>query len=493
MVCTGGMSTAYLPVKRIVEAVRSSSAQSKVVIGGGLVSSEPELMFGALKPDYEVLGEGEETAQELAECLQHQKDPSSVAGLGYSLPDGRFVTTPPRNPIMDLDKIPWPDFEGFEFDTYLDHLTPTSQFFFDLFDFPRVYPIITSRSCPYSCSFCFHPIGKKYRQRSLDSIMQELETMIPRYKTNLIAIYDELFSADTKRVMEFCDRISGIIKKTPWDVKWSCQMRVDKLDGSVLARMKEAGCFVVSYGFESYNADVLKSMKKHITPAQIDRAVKLTLEHHISIQGNFIFGDRAETLQTARETLDYWKANAHSGITLGHISPFPGTELYTHCVKKGIIKDKLDFIENHLLDPINMSETMSDSDYMQLHVEVATSRLQHYIVAVPSLVMKEKNGMYSVKVNCPHCNGEIQYANFGLPYKSFYRVVSYCRTCRRRFYMMSMPYLLITKILSAAITITPMAVNVKLFAILGRLRSWAIKQIVKGSLDLSKLRKIVQT
>lgn len=491
-VCTGGLSTAYLPVKRIVETVRSCS-QAKVILGGGLVSSEPELMFTALKPDYVVLGEGEETAQQLMRCLEEGSDPSKVEGIGYTPKGNGFVTTTARAPIQDLDKIPLPDFEGLEFETYLDHLTPTSQYFYDLFDHPRAYPLITSRSCPFSCTFCFHPIGKKYRQRSMDSIMAELEAAIPRYRINLVSIYDELFASNRERLVEFCERFSQLMKKTPWEVRWGCQLRVDKLDEQTLALMKQAGCFMVSYGFESYSPEVLKSMKKHITPAQIHRAVELTAKHQISLQGNFIFGDKAETLQTARETLSYWKTHSNSGIVLGYISPFPGTELYASCVSRGVIKDRLDFIENHLFDILNMSETMSERDFLRLQVEITVCKLRHYIVAVPFQVDREPSGMYTVHVKCPHCGQQVRYGNFNLPGKSLYKVITYCRCCRRRFFMMSRAYLLITTVLAALVGITPMALKLKLFVLLGKFRTWMVKKILTGAIDLKGLRRLVQT
>ena len=93
-----------------------------------------------------------------------------------------------------------------------------------------------------------------------------------------------------------------------------------------------------------YSATVLKSMKKFITPDQIHCAIHLTQSVGIGIQANFIFGDKRETLQTALETLEFWKK--HSFISLGFILAIPNSSDYQYCVKTGIIKDKIEFLRN---------------------------------------------------------------------------------------------------------------------------------------------------
>lgn len=435
--CTGGLSPYYRHIKKIADAVHSHKSDTRLILGGGLISSEPELMLNALNPDFIVIGEGEKAIVELLSCLESKGDLSGVHGIGYRDKSGKVVCNEPQPAIMDLDSLPWPDFEGFEFGTYLDNLKPTDQFFYDLHDFPRVYPIICSRSCPYRCTFCFHPLGNKYRQRSMDSIMQELEVAIKLYRVNVIAIYDELFSYDRERVYEFCKRLKKLQEETSWEIKWSCQMRVDGLDEEFLKTMKDAGCYMVSYGFESYNQVVLDTMKKHITTEQIDNAVQLTLKNNISIQGNFIFGDRSETTQTANETLTYWKRNNHAGILLGFISPYPGTELYNNCIKKGIIKDKLDFIENHIFDIINMTDAMTDDEFEKLKLDIFEAKLRYSIYAKPLSLKKTEDGTYNIQVKCPHCLEILEYKRYAIPSRLFYNIMAYCRRCRRRFNLVS--------------------------------------------------------
>jgi len=439
-VCTGGLSPFYRQIKEIIEAIRRHQSAPRIILGGGLISSEPELMFKVLNPDFIVYGEGEKAIIDLFECIKNKGDLSHVLGIGYRDADGNIVCNKPQPAIMDLDSLPWPDFDGFEFENYLDNTKPTDQYFYDLYDSPRIYPIVCSRSCPYKCTFCFHPLGNKYRQRSIDSVMKELEFAVKRYRLNVIAIYDELFSYNKERVYEFCRRFKNLQKNTPWEMKWCCQMRVDDLDEEFLKTMKGAGCYMVSYGFESYSPAVLKSMKKHIQPEQIINAVNLTLKNNISIQGNFIFGDKAETFETTKETLNYWKQNNYAGIMLGFISPYPGTELYNHCLEKGIIKDKLDFIENHIDDIMNMTDQLTDEEFKQLKLEVFKTSLKYSIYATPISIKKTAVNNYGLKFECPHCHEVLEYNNCSLTYRWIFNLMIYCRSCRRRFFLVSRLY-----------------------------------------------------
>lgn len=478
-VCTGGISVFYRQIKEVVDAARMLDCETKIIVGGGIVSSEPELMFNALKPNYIVIGEGENAIVGLLACLTQKGDPAQLKGVGCQRPNGEFVCNDAEAPIMDLDSIPLPDLESFEFGEYLDHLKPTDQYFYDLHDYPRVYPIICSRSCPFICTFCFHPVGNKYRQRTVDSIMQELTVMVTRYKINTIAIYDELFSNKVDWVYDFCRRIKAFLAQLPWECKWACQMRVDKIDDEMLRVMKDAGCYSVSYGFESYSPVVLKSMQKYITPQQIDKAVHLTLKHDISIQANFIFGDIAETTQTAQETIDYWKEHIEAGIQMLFITPFPGTQLYRSCLERGIIKDRLDFITYHLDDfPPNMTKAMSEREFKQLEFNLNDTYRRYRTYAICDRVKKNHKGTFDLYVTCPHCKKNIVYGNFFILLKSYFVVMMYCRHCRRRFFLITRLYKLVLTLSLAFYKIIPPAFRVGAYNLLHKIQSQSYKFVM---------------
>ena len=426
-VATGGLSLQYKEIKRIVEAAKN--AGQKTILGGGVVTSEPELICRTLLPDYAVIGEGEETIVELMACLSSRGNLSTVNGIAY-FDNGQLVFARAREQSNNLDQLPYPDYEAFGYQEWLDATKSSDLHYHEIKDFPRDYPIITSRSCPLPCTFCYHPLGEKYRKRSVDSIVQELEYVIPQYRINIVNIYDELFSDDSERVIEFCKRFRKLVANIPWEVKWTCQMRVSGLKDTMLDEMRDAGCYMVSYGFESYSPVVLQSMKKRIKPEDIHHAIHATLDRKISIQANFIFGDVAETLETAKETLTFWKEHKEAGIQLTFIVACPNSAIYQHCIRKGLIKDRLDFIENHMFELMNMTE-MSDDDFLRLRYFVSKYTRLYTTHAVP--LRKTAN---SLTIRCPHCKSVVEYGNF-IVKGTRINAIMHCKICRKRFIAVS--------------------------------------------------------
>ena len=264
IVCSGHLGIGYSVIEKIINTSKNHFSKPVTIIGGALITSEPRLMFESLKPDFGVIGEGEITIIELLKAIENKtREFEKINGIIFKK-NNETVITQPRKMIDNIDSIPFPDFEGFEFEKQLDNMSSNSSPY-GLLDYPRVYPIMCSRGCPFQCTFCYHSIGLRYRIRTIPNIIKELETAIPKYKINIISIYDDLFSIDKKRLYDFCKKIKNLFKKIPWECKWLCQISVQNVDEEMLKILKDSGCYAVSYGFESYSPIVLKSIKKPIT------------------------------------------------------------------------------------------------------------------------------------------------------------------------------------------------------------------------------------
>ncbi len=446
VVCLAHEGFAHEVIKKIISHCKSHKTSPKVIIGGTLVTSESKLMLESLNPDFAVVGEGELTIVELLNVLETKSDVGKVNGIIYRNSAGEIISTPKRELINNLDSLPFPEFDDLSFSEYLDNQDSTATPF-SLFDYPRPYPILCSRGCPFQCTFCYHSLGRKYRNRSIENIIQELREVIPKYKINIIFFYDDLFAVNKERLYGLCKEIKNVLKETPWDCKWFCQLSVQNVDDEMLKILKDAGCVSISYGFESYNQNVLKSMNKPITPPQIDTTVKLTKKYGFVINAGFIFGDRAETKETARETLEYWKNNCDGQIQLNFIQPTPGSEIYEYCIKKGIIKNRLDFIKNriHHTNWFNMTDAMTDKEIIGLKKEIMKLRSTYHKYIVPSLAKKDAQGRYSFEVICPYCKGKFSYHNCQIDNPRYYVVSRYCRTCSSFFYIVSPVYKLHVK------------------------------------------------
>jgi radical SAM superfamily enzyme YgiQ (UPF0313 family) len=440
IVATGHIGMGYPIVESIFKGAKEHVSKPKTILGGAIITSEPQAIFESLKPDFGVLGEGEDTILELLNCIENKGDFKKVNGIIYKDNNHNLIITSPRKPIENLDKIPFPDFEGFEFEKRFSHIHSNSEYFGNFYDFPRIYPVLASRGCPFHCTFCYHTLGEQYRERTIKNVIKEIKFAIEKYKINSISLYDDLFSYKKERIYEFCKEIKKLSEKASQKIKWTCQLSVLHVDRDILRTMKDAGCELISYGFESYSEDVLKSMKKPITPQQIDSAFKMTLEEKIGVQANFIFGDVAETTQTAKKTIDYWKKNCKGQVTLTCIQPYPGSAIYTHCLKKGIIKDKLDFIKNQMPKReffLNMTDNMSDKEFSELTNTLSILRSSLTNRSKPIYVKKTGKNIYEILSKCPFCNKKNLYKNFYLKVPYFYSQDVICKNCNMRYFFVS--------------------------------------------------------
>jgi anaerobic magnesium-protoporphyrin IX monomethyl ester cyclase len=427
----GGLSLYYPHIRDLIESVRIASPKTKIVCGGGIITAQPTVMMRLLKPDYGISGEGELSAIKLVKYLEGGFVPVDL---------NKIVTS---EPIADLDSLPMPDYESFNFEEYVDNVKQTDYFAFDVVDKPRVYPLVASRSCIYNCTFCFHPLGKKYRQRSLDSIFNELYLNVPIYNINIVTIYDELFSNDPWRMKEFCRRFKRLSDTLDHKLWFVCNIRVNTVTEDVLQTMKESGACTVSYGLESYSQTVLDSMKKHITPEQINIAARLTRQNGLGFQGNFIFGDPAETLDTAKETLDYirhCRDYLGTAVALDFVVPFQGSELYQKCLLNGSIPSEMDMITEREATgypkvPTNMTN-LSKEDFEKLQDMVFEEKMD------TPYVIHSSSGL----LLCPSCGHSI---GFEPDIPGFRPLNVGCRKCHYRFDVVRPWYPIVQKVLKS--------------------------------------------
>ena len=359
VILTGGLTAHYWQIERILQAAREISPKIIPVVGGGIITSDPINAMRALKiADYGVIGEGEITIRELADAIEEKRDIHSVCGLIFQ-EDGKWISTPPRAEVMDLDQIHFPDYEGFEYEQTLDKMPQ------DIHEMEqgRLGYVSFGRSCPFNCTFCFHPSGTKYRRRSIKSVFEEIDYLIERYAIQSIVVTDELFVQKMEDLREFCCQIRQR------NLSFIISLRVDMVNKEMLMLLKESGCISIGFGLESADNTILQSMNKHITIEQIENALALCEEVGIFCQGNFIFGDQAETVDTYTNTINWWKAHPQYNIRLALIVLYPGSELYRIAIKRGVIKDPVQFIKEEC--PYKNISKMTDLEYRDMALNIS--------------------------------------------------------------------------------------------------------------------------
>jgi anaerobic magnesium-protoporphyrin IX monomethyl ester cyclase len=432
-VCTTGSLSPFLPeVKQIFASARSTNPHIINIAGGGVVSSDPEVAPPIMDIDYGVVGEGEVTICELLETIQRGTDPALCEGIVFRNKKGEIIQTHERGPIMDLSKFAWPDYETLGFSEGLHLRRPLDHHFFQAQNnnAPRSVDMITSRSCPYSCTFCFHPVGKVYRERPLDEFFAELNTLIAKYQVNMVGVLDELFSLRRARLLEFCERIK------PLNLNWLVQLHPHSADKEILNAMRDAGCSYISYGIESMSQSVLISMQKKSKRERIERTLRDTFDAKVGIQGNLIFGDTAETLETANESMSWWAHNRQYQVYLSRLQVYPGSPDYIVAVRDGMIPDRVAYA-NELPIFLNISNMNDDNlDGLSFQADIHGRTLLNVAPVQSFTVSKQqiegRDTAYDIVWNCPRCEHVNHYDQCVLRPDHGKSLRVFCRSCRAR-------------------------------------------------------------
>lgn len=286
---------------------------------GTHVTAEPGSILAAPGIDLVVHGEPEGIIRDL--CRRLPEAWRGAAGISYRAPGGKgLVQTPPADPLSP-ETIPSPAWHFLDLDAYRLPLKGRR--------FLIVAPV---RGCPYPCTFCTAPVyyGKQLRARPVGRVADEIEEDIRRYGTRDIFIWADTFTARRQYVIDFC----RALKKRRLAVRWACNSRVDTVDRGMLESMKSAGLWMISFGVESGDEAVLRRCRKHITPAQSRRAIRLAADLGIRTSGHFIFGLPGETPGSLRRTLDFALDLPLDIVQFYTAAAFPGTQLYREAVRR---------------------------------------------------------------------------------------------------------------------------------------------------------------
>jgi radical SAM superfamily enzyme YgiQ (UPF0313 family) len=290
-----------------------------VIMGGPHVTYLAE---EALKhADFVIRSEGERPLMAFIDAWENGRDWAAVPNLSYRK-NGQIVHNPVLELRQELDQIPFPDFSLLKLDLK-SHQRMSS------------IPVLTSRGCPFDCSFCSVTgmFGKKYRFRSTENIIEELRLYDNR--RNTIFFYDDNFTANRQRAKEL---LQAMIRER-FKFRWTTQVRADVARDPELVRlMKRAGCHTVYIGFESLNPRSLEDMKKRQTVEEIAQAVKVLHGHGIHIHGMFVLGFDDDDWESVKKTLKFAKKARLMSTQFLILTPLPGSEFYERMASENRIR-----------------------------------------------------------------------------------------------------------------------------------------------------------
>ncbi len=438
-----GLCTDYHFLRDTIEIIRAIDSRIPIVLGGGIVNNDAKFIFNLIKPDYAIVGEGEETIVNLISVIENP-DEIMPQNIWYRV-NGGATCAGIDHTYRPLDERPLPDYDVFGVNEMLDDYSMATRLLYRYSrPDPRPFNLVTARSCPFSCSFCVHDHGPKYRARSIENIINEIKVTYDKYHYNILLMLDELFAVNKKRMTEFCMALLKAKEEYGWDFDWTFQTHASAhLDKESLELAKKSGCFFFSYGLESASPLVLESMNKKMKISQIEEAIKLARESKVGFGGNLIFGDPAETEDTIAESLSFWvKYGGSEFIFLANVVPYPGSRIFNDCIKRGLIKDKAQFYETIDKNYINMTSIPNtDLGYRMQAFNLlerswlfpkSTKATCKEVPADNPILRYFKSKMYEVKAQCPHCGEEITYRDMFTMGKQDTFLGTGCTKCNRR-------------------------------------------------------------
>jgi anaerobic magnesium-protoporphyrin IX monomethyl ester cyclase len=312
-----------------------------------------------------VRGEGEETIVDLVRCLENGSNLKSVKGLAYR--DNGTIITTDRRPPLDVNSLPLPAY----------HLLPMEKYHFEFLE--EFSTMLTSRGCPFSCTFCseWDFWGRPWRSRNPDSVGEELEIVNKKYKRKSVWFGDDCFNVDYNHIKGICEQIL----ERDLDVQWFYQGRADFLikHKDLLPLMRKTGNVMTQIGVEASTDEGLTSLNKQVTVDEVKKAVQLMTENDIVSQGLIIIGTPEDTPESILHKINYMKLLKVDFPIFTMFTPFPGSRVYDKAKKDGVIEDN-DFDHFDMAYTVMPTKTMSCTElfkwYGECHREYYSDPLQ---------------------------------------------------------------------------------------------------------------------
>jgi radical SAM superfamily enzyme YgiQ (UPF0313 family) len=346
----------YRIIDNFAFLVKNKFPEIKVVMGGPHPTLDADGVLSFPHVDFVIRGEGEYSFLELCRAILSEDGShfKNIRGLSFK-ENGRVVHNPDPPRIDNLDEIPFP----------ARHLIPLMKYR----NYGRVYKrkpvgvMITSRGCPLQCIFCAHEIfGRKYRFMSAPRIVEEIKILQGRYGVKEILFREDNFTANRKRVFEFCD----ILIKEKVDISWMCLADANSITEEMAVRMKEAGCWHIGIGVESGNQEIIQILKKNIKLERVEKVFNFLQKVGIKTLAFFMIGNYLDNRETIEDTIRFANRLNTDFAIFTITTPFPKTELFDLAVANNLITNfDLSQVSNNPLifkqrQPVLRTPTLSE-------------------------------------------------------------------------------------------------------------------------------------
>ena len=307
------------------------------VLGGHHIYSYPEESIEYDHIDYILQGEADFSFCELLNAVEKNQTPEEIVkidGIGFKR-NGHPYFNPKVSFIHDLDSLPVPD------RSLLPEVKYSSVFNSD----DQEISIISSRGCPFNCSFCFSP-EKNYRSRSNEHILSEIKLLYRQGHRNFF-FFDDLFSLNVNKIRD----ISELFIQEGLNLSWSYRGRIGSVTDESVTIARKSGLKRIQFGIESFNQDVLDACGKHNRVEDIYSAIRICKKHKVTAVGNLMIGLPGQTKDVVLSDIRASKRSGLDFVEYNLYTPLPHTRVYNEAIEKKIIP--FDFWRKFARDPIN--------------------------------------------------------------------------------------------------------------------------------------------
>jgi anaerobic magnesium-protoporphyrin IX monomethyl ester cyclase len=367
----------WLSDRKLIDFLGEHFPGMPIIAGGEHITAIPELCITQTTHLTAcVVGEGEETAVELLEAIENNRDLNQVQGIVFRN-GNETVTTPRRKRLQEVEDVPMPAWEYFPLDAYQKHGIS-----YGVTRGVRSLPLMATRGCPYSCTFCSSPLmwTTRYYMRSPEHVVDEISYLKENFGITNFDFFD--LTAIIKK--DWIVRFAQALITRDLDITWQIPAgtRSEAIDREVAQYLYKSGCKNITYAPESGSPEILKAIKKKVTLSKMFQSIRYSYEEKLSIKINIIIGFPEEHHRHIWQTIWLLIKSSWYGvhdIAPGLFSPYPGSELFNRSVKNG----EIDVNSDDYFLSIFYAESFFDNRVYNHHMHRYTLRfyLILYIVA----------------------------------------------------------------------------------------------------------------
>jgi len=323
LVAISALTCEAASMHRVAAETKSRNPRTTVVVGGPHISACTADVIADENIDVLVAGEGEESFAEVVRAVECGEAPPEVSGVGWRV-DGRVAWGSPRQPVVDLDGLPFPAWDLVDIDLYARRGRAGN------LKRGRFLPLFTSRGCPYQCYYCHNLFGKRFRARSAENVVEEAKAIVERFGIHDIEVYDDIFNLDLPRAKAICEGLAGL--DGTLQLAFPNGVRADRLDRELVSLMAKAGTTNLAVAVETASSRLQSLIHKHLDIERVREAIRWADSDGIVTNGYFMLGFPTETAEEMEATISYAVSTDLFFASFFIVTPYPGTPLWDETV-----------------------------------------------------------------------------------------------------------------------------------------------------------------